>query len=73
MGHSSSRLVQLRRALRANSANVVEVDLSGEQLSDRAVRKLSEALAGNKLAIRFEGGGAALTAPLLPRLVSSSR
>ncbi len=48
MGHGSSKLVRLRRALRENSANVLELDLSGEHLSDRALRKLSEALTGNK-------------------------
>lgn len=50
MGHGSSKLEYLRKAIRDNDAKLTEVDLSGVQLSDKAVRKLSEALRRNRCA-----------------------
>ena len=48
MGEGSSKLNNLRKALKQNSANVAEVELDGVQLSDKAVRRLSDSLRGNR-------------------------
>lgn len=49
MGQHSSRLGGLREALRANQEDLKEVELKGMQLSDKAIKKLCEALRRNKL------------------------
>jgi len=47
---SSSRVASLRKAIRENDPSVIEVSLEGLQLSDKTVRKLSDALRQNRLA-----------------------
>lgn len=48
MGQHSSKLSSLRRALRDNEEGLTEVELKGVELSDKAIRKLAEALRRNK-------------------------
>lgn len=47
---SSSRVASLRKAIRENDPSVIEVSLDRLQLSDKTVRKLSDALRQNRLA-----------------------
>ena len=48
MGQHSSRLSGLRRAIRDNQEDLTEVGLGGVELSDKAIKKLAEALRKNK-------------------------
>jgi hypothetical protein len=48
MGQQSSRLSSLRRAIRENRADLTEVELTGVQLPEKALRKLAEALKSNQ-------------------------
>lgn len=48
MGGRASRPSRLRKAVRANSKEVTEVDLDGVELADGSVRKLTEALRKNR-------------------------
>ena len=47
---SSSRLASLRKTIRENDPSITEVSLDRLQLSDKTVRKLSNALRQNRLA-----------------------
>ena len=47
---SSSRVASLRKTIRENDPSITEVSLDGLQLSDKTVRKLSNALRQNRLA-----------------------
>jgi len=51
VGSSSSKLAPLRKAIRDKDPSLTEVNLDGLQLTDKAVRKLSDALKLNRLAI----------------------
>lgn len=44
MGQQGSRIYDLRRALRENDVTLASVELDGVRLSEKDVRKLSEAL-----------------------------
>lgn len=44
----STKLSSLRRAIRDNEAGLTEVELKSLEVSDKAVRKLAEALRKNK-------------------------
>ena len=48
MGQAGSRRTDLRKALRENDASVTAVELDGTRLSEKDVRKLSEALRQNR-------------------------
>ena len=48
VGSSSSKLAPLRKAIRENDPSLTEVNLDGLQLTDKAVRKLSDALKLNR-------------------------
>lgn len=48
MGQTGSRRADLRKALRENEASVTAVELDGTRLSEKDVRKLSEALRQNR-------------------------
>lgn len=48
MGQGGSRKAALRKSLRENNAQVTEVELDGTRLSEKDVRKLSEALRQNR-------------------------
>ena len=44
----ASKLSSLRRAIRSNQEDLSEVELSGVELTDKAVGKLTEAFKNNK-------------------------
>ena len=48
VGSSSSKLAPLRKAIRENDPSLTEVNLDGLQLTDKAVRRLSDALRLNR-------------------------
>lgn len=48
MGQTGSRRADLRKALRENEVSVTAVELDGTKLSEKDVRKLSEALRQNR-------------------------
>ena len=48
VGSSSSKLAPLRKAIRENDPSLTEVNLDGLQLTDKAARKLSDALRQNR-------------------------
>ena len=48
MGQESSRLGQLRKDLRESSTKVTDVNLDRLQLTDKGLKKLSDALRGNR-------------------------
>ena len=48
MGQGSSKLSHLRKAVRENSAQVLEVVVDRVPLSDKAIRKLADALRRNR-------------------------
>ena len=59
MGQAGSRRTDLRKALRENEGSVTAVELDGTRLSEKDVRKLSEALRQNRytcIAKRKRGG-----------------
>ena len=48
VGSSSSKLAPLRKAIRENDPSLTEVNVDGLQLTDKAVRKLSDVLRLNR-------------------------
>ena len=48
MGQESSKLSHLCKSVRENQSGLTEVELEGVQLSDKAIRKLTEALKKNR-------------------------
>lgn len=53
VGSSSSKLAPLRKAIRDKDPSLKEVNLDGLQLTDKAVRKLSDALKLNRSAVNM--------------------
>lgn len=48
MGQESSKLAQLCRSVRENQSGLTEVELEAVQLSEKTVRKLTDALKKNR-------------------------
>jgi len=59
---SSSRVASLRKAIRENDPSVIEVSLDRLQLSDKTVRKLSDALRQNSVVQQLSMQGCGVTA-----------
>ena len=57
MGQTGSRRADVMRALRENDTSLTAVELDGMRLTEKDVRKLSEALRQNRYSHCGKGGG----------------